>query len=89
MKPKLSVVVLFLAVFANVYASCQTIDLVNQRELRRANLAPLGRPHGIVFVDGQVYFTAEMNKVIGRYSPSDDRVSGCWARDRMLRICSC
>jgi YVTN family beta-propeller protein len=55
-------------------STISVIDLVRQQELRRVNLGPLRRPHGIVFANGQVYFTAEINKVIGRYSPTDDRV---------------
>lgn len=55
-------------------STISVIDLVNQRELRRASLGPLRRPHGLVFANGYVYFTAEINKVIGRYSPAEDRV---------------
>jgi YVTN family beta-propeller protein len=55
-------------------STISVIDLVNQRELRRVNLGPLRRPHGLFFANGEVYFTAEINKVIGRYSPAEDRV---------------
>lgn len=47
-------------------STISVIDLVRQHELRRVNLGPLRRPHGIVFANGHVYFTAEINKVIGR-----------------------
>src|SRR6266576_5856899 len=43
------------------------IDLVTQKELHRVDLGPLRRPHGIAYADGKVYFTAEVNKLIGRY----------------------
>lgn len=50
------------------------IDLTAQKELRRVDLGALRRPHGIVFVDGKVYFTAEVNKLVGRYDPSSDQI---------------
>src|SRR5271165_5204362 len=50
------------------------IDLVNHKELRQVDLTPLGRPHGIEFANGQVYFTAEVNKAIARYSPATNQV---------------
>jgi YVTN family beta-propeller protein len=56
-------------------STISVVDLVRQHELRRVNLGPLRRPHGIVFANGHVYFTAEINKVIGRYSPTDDSVN--------------
>ncbi len=55
-------------------STISVIDLIGQRELRRVSLGPLRRPHGIVFAEGEIYFTAEVNKVIGRYSPTDDKV---------------
>ena len=50
------------------------IDLVNQKELRRVDLGPLRRPHGMFYADGKVYFTAEVNKLIGRYDPAANQV---------------
>jgi len=46
------------------------IDLVAQKELHRFEIAPLSRAHGVAFFDGKFYFTAEANKVIGRYDPA-------------------
>ncbi|HWB96489.1 MAG TPA: YncE family protein [Bryobacteraceae bacterium] len=46
------------------------IDLTAQKELRRVDLTPLSRPHGIWVAGGKVYFTAEQNKAIGRYDPA-------------------
>src|SRR5947208_11732982 len=43
-------------------STISVIDLVAQKELRRVDLGPLRRPHGIAFADGKVYFTAEVNK---------------------------
>ena len=50
------------------------IDLVTQKELHRVDLGPLRRPHGITYADGKVYFTAEVNKLIGRYDPASNQV---------------
>jgi YVTN family beta-propeller protein len=50
------------------------IDLASQKELRRVDLGPLRRPHGIVFAGGEVYFTAEANSLIGRYDPVGNQI---------------
>jgi YVTN family beta-propeller protein len=50
------------------------IDLASQKELRRVDLGPLRRPHGIVFAGGKVYFTAEANNLIGRYDPVGNQI---------------
>jgi YVTN family beta-propeller protein len=54
--------------------SLSVIDLVAQKEIHRVDLGPMGRPHGILFADGQFYFTAEINKLIARYDPSTNKV---------------
>jgi YVTN family beta-propeller protein len=50
------------------------IDISAQKELRRVDLTPLRRPHGLFFTNGKLYFTAESNKAIGRYDPAADKV---------------
>jgi YVTN family beta-propeller protein len=50
------------------------IDLAAQKETRRVALGALRRPHGAIFADGKVYFTAEANKLIARYDSAADRV---------------
>ncbi len=50
------------------------IDLAQRKELRRVDLGPLRRPHGMFFADGKVYFTAEINKLIGRYDPASNQI---------------
>ena len=45
-----------------------------RKELHRVDLTPLGRPHGLWFADGKLYFTAEANMAIGRYDPSINKV---------------
>jgi YVTN family beta-propeller protein len=49
------------------------IDLVAQKE-HRVDLGPLRRPHGMAFADGKAYFTAEVNKLIGRLDPASNQV---------------
>jgi YVTN family beta-propeller protein len=50
------------------------IDLTQQKEIRRVDLGPLRRPHGMFFAGGKVYFTAEVNKLIGRYDPASNQI---------------
>jgi len=50
------------------------IDVAARKETRRVTLGALRRPHGIIFADDKVYFTAELNKLIARYDPAADRV---------------
>jgi YVTN family beta-propeller protein len=50
------------------------IDLTAQKALAPVDLGALRAPHGLAFADGKVYFTAEANKVIGRYDPAANLV---------------
>jgi YVTN family beta-propeller protein len=50
------------------------IDLAAAKELRRVDLGPLRRPHGIAVAGSKVYFTAETNRLIGRYDPASNQV---------------
>jgi YVTN family beta-propeller protein len=50
------------------------IDIAAKKELRRVDLNPLWRPHGMFFHRESLYFTAETNKLIGRYDPVANRV---------------
>jgi YVTN family beta-propeller protein len=50
------------------------IDVPAQKELRRLDLGPLRRPHGLDFSGGKLYFTAETNKLIGRYDPAANQI---------------
>jgi YVTN family beta-propeller protein len=49
-------------------------DLVNHKQAPTVDLGALHGPHGIWFAGGHVYFTAEVNKVIGRYDPAANKV---------------
>ena len=50
------------------------IDLIHQKQEKVIDLTPLRGPHGLDFVDGKLWFTAEVNKVVGRYDPATGKV---------------
>ncbi|HMF97660.1 MAG TPA: cytochrome D1 domain-containing protein [Vicinamibacterales bacterium] len=50
------------------------IDIAAQKEVRRIEVAPLSRPHGLAFANGKLYFTAEADKKIARYDPATDKI---------------
>ncbi|HKB09716.1 MAG TPA: cytochrome D1 domain-containing protein [Vicinamibacterales bacterium] len=50
------------------------IDLAARKELRRIDVAPLSRPHGLAVVNGKLYFTAEADRKIARYDPAANRI---------------
>lgn len=54
--------------------SLSIIDIAAQKELKRVELGPLFRPHGIVESGGKIYFTTEVNRAIARYDPATARV---------------
>lgn len=50
------------------------IDLVAQKPLTNVDTRPLFGPHGLVFVDGKAWFTAEGSKSVGRYDPATGKL---------------
>jgi YVTN family beta-propeller protein len=50
------------------------IDLVAQKPLTNVDTRPLFGPHGLVFVNGKVWFSAEGSKAVGRYDPATGSV---------------
>ena len=50
------------------------VGLINARPLPAIDLGPLTGPHGLTFVDGEVWFTAEGAKAIGRFDPASQKV---------------
>src|ERR1022692_3983024 len=50
------------------------IDLVGQKPLDPIDLGPLRGPHGLTFVHGKAWFTAEAAKAIGSYDPATGKV---------------
>jgi YVTN family beta-propeller protein len=54
--------------------SISVIDLVARNEVKRVDLGALHRPHGLAQAGGRIYFTAEANKLIGRYDAQSGTV---------------
>lgn len=50
------------------------IDLVGQKALPSIDLGALRGPHGLMFAQGRVWFTAEAAKAIGSYDPATGTV---------------
>jgi len=50
------------------------VDLVARKPLPPIDLGALHSTHGLDFAGGKLYFTAETNKIIGRYDPATQRV---------------
>jgi len=50
------------------------VDLVARKALPPIDLGALHSTHGLAFAGGKLYFTAETNKIIGRYDPATQRV---------------
>jgi YVTN family beta-propeller protein len=46
------------------------VDLVAQKPLPSIDTKPLFGPHGLTFVNGKAWFTAEGSKSVGRYDPA-------------------
>jgi YVTN family beta-propeller protein len=63
--------------FISNYGANNTItvsDLVGQKGLTTIDLGPLHSPHGLMFVGGKAWFTAEAAKVIGSIDPATMKV---------------
>ena len=50
------------------------LDLVAQKPLPSIDTKPLFGPHGLTFVNGKAWFTAEGSKSVGRYDPATGRL---------------
>jgi len=50
------------------------IDIAARKELHRVDLGTLRRPHGVAVAGNKAYFTAEANKIVGRYDPAKNQV---------------
>ena len=50
------------------------IDLVAQKALANIDTRPLIGPHGIMFVNGKVWFSAEGSKSVGRFDPATNKL---------------
>jgi YVTN family beta-propeller protein len=60
--------------FQNPQHTLSVVDLVEKKPLPPVDLGALLAPHGLQFVNGKVYFTAEGSKTIGRYDPAAHRI---------------
>jgi YVTN family beta-propeller protein len=60
--------------FQNPQHTLSVVDLVAKKPLPPVDLGALIAPHGLEFVNGKVYFTAEGSKSIGRYDPATHRI---------------
>ncbi len=56
------------------YHTITPVDLVGRRALPAIDLGALRGPHGLEFVGGKLWFTAEAAKAVGRYDPGTGRV---------------
>ncbi len=54
--------------------SISVIDTTTGKELRRFDVSPLMRPHGLHMIGGKLYFTAETNRLIARYDPAANKI---------------
>jgi len=56
------------------YNTLAVVDLAARRTLPSIDLGLLRGPHGLTFVGGRTWFTAEAAKAIGRYDPATHKV---------------
>jgi YVTN family beta-propeller protein len=56
------------------YHALSVIDLVQQKALPDFDTGALNGPHGLTFVGGKLWFTAEGAKAIARYDPASEKV---------------
>ena len=56
------------------YHMLSVIDLVGQKALPDIDTGPLNGPHGLTFVGGKVWFTAEGAKVVATYNPESAKI---------------
>ncbi|TKK69762.1 YncE family protein [Ilyomonas limi] len=50
------------------------IDLVAQKPLTNVDTRPLFGPHGLTFINGKAWFSAEGSKSVGRYDPATGKL---------------
>jgi YVTN family beta-propeller protein len=58
----------------SAFNTISVVDLVARKALPAIDLGALHSTHGLDFAGGKLYFTAETNKIIGRYDPATQRV---------------
>lgn len=56
------------------YHTLNVIDLIGQKALADIDTGALNGPHGLAFVGGKVWFTAEGAKAFARYDPATQKI---------------
>jgi DNA-binding beta-propeller fold protein YncE len=56
------------------YHALSVVDLVTQKSLPDIDTGALNGPHGLAFVGGKLWFTAEGAKAIARFDPASSRI---------------
>lgn len=56
------------------YHTLSVLDLVEQKALPDVDTGALNGPHGLAFVGGKVWFTAEGAKAVGRFNPASGTI---------------
>jgi YVTN family beta-propeller protein len=56
------------------FSTITVVDLAKQKALPAIDLGALRGPHGLAFVGGNLWFTAEGAKVIGSYDPATKKI---------------
>jgi DNA-binding beta-propeller fold protein YncE len=56
------------------YHTITVVDLVAQKTTGTIDLGALNGPHGLMFVGGKLWFTAEGAKVVGSYDPATKQI---------------
>jgi YVTN family beta-propeller protein len=59
---------------SGAYNTIAVVDVAGRKALPAIDLGPLRGPHGLTFVSGKVWFTAEAAKAIGKYDPGSGKV---------------
>jgi YVTN family beta-propeller protein len=69
------------AYVSNAYSSpfqeIDIIDIIAQKPLPKIDIKPLLNPHGLMFADGKLWFSAEGSKCVGRFDPASGQVDWC------------
>jgi YVTN family beta-propeller protein len=55
-------------------SSFSIIDIASQKETKRVDILPMMRPHGLVETGGKIYFSSEVNRAIGRFDLTAQKV---------------
>ncbi|HUQ50010.1 MAG TPA: YncE family protein [Terriglobales bacterium] len=65
-------------------SSLSIIDVPTKKEVKRVDLGALRRPHGIIEVNGNIYFSVEGNRAVARYNPKSDKVDWVMGTGQVL-----